>query len=145
VIKVKGQGHNALDFFIAYYLGIYVKQRYDAKYYIFSNDQGFDPLIQHIKESGIFIERKSVLINEKKDEVIKQTKNKKESENYIKAKKAIDRIPIKNRPKMIKSLIAKLINDLGKGISESDVLEIFEELKREGEIQVVENKVKYKK
>ncbi|MHC6203260.1 PIN domain-containing protein [Breznakiellaceae bacterium SP9] len=57
LIKVKGQGNNALDFFIAFYLGKYVESNRNMNFAICSNDQGYDPLIKHLKEDGISIQR----------------------------------------------------------------------------------------
>src|ERR1041384_7667498 len=48
-IKISGQGPNALDFHIAYYIGRYAAAEPSAYFYIISKDKGFDPLIQHLK------------------------------------------------------------------------------------------------
>ena len=48
-IKIAGQGPNALDFHIAYYLGQELAQRPKADCVILSRDTGFDPLIRHLQ------------------------------------------------------------------------------------------------
>jgi hypothetical protein len=47
-IKIEGEGRNALDFHIAFYLGKFQKEHKTASFIILSKDKGFDPLIKHI-------------------------------------------------------------------------------------------------
>ena len=49
-LKVNGQGKNALDFYIAFYLGKYVESKKYGSYIIVSKDTGYDPLIEHIND-----------------------------------------------------------------------------------------------
>ena len=52
-IQITGNGRNALDFHITYYLGLIASKHPASKFYIFSNDKGYDPLIQHLQERNI--------------------------------------------------------------------------------------------
>lgn len=52
-IQIDGNGSNALDFHIAFYIGRLAAQAPDAEFYIISNDKGFDPLIRHVNQKGI--------------------------------------------------------------------------------------------
>ena len=52
-VKITGNGKNALDFHIAYYLGQLALKAPDAFFHIVSKDTGFDPLIQHLKAHKI--------------------------------------------------------------------------------------------
>ena len=56
-VQMAGTGHNALDFHIAYYIGRISAGDADAFFHIVSCDQGFDPLIAHLKEEGVFSDR----------------------------------------------------------------------------------------
>ena len=56
-IQISGKGPNALDFHIAFYIGWIAKQDQTAHFYIISKDQGFDPLIKHLKAKGISVKR----------------------------------------------------------------------------------------
>lgn len=56
-IEMMGTGHNALDFHIAFYMGRISATDKDAYFHIVSNDQGFDPLIAHLKQAHIFADR----------------------------------------------------------------------------------------
>ena len=52
-IKIAGNGRNALDFHIAYYIGRLALEDPTAYFHIISKDTGFDPLIQHLKSQKI--------------------------------------------------------------------------------------------
>ena len=51
IIRIAKTGKNALDFYLAYYLGKISEQDKDAIICIFSRDTGFDVLVEHM-ESG---------------------------------------------------------------------------------------------
>lgn len=51
-IKISGQGSNALDFHIAFYLGQDLTRNPTAECIVFSGDTGFDPLMRHVKTLG---------------------------------------------------------------------------------------------
>src|SRR5688572_12883724 len=52
-IELEAGGSNALDFHIAYYLGVLAKDDPTAFFHIISKDTGFDPLLQHLKARGV--------------------------------------------------------------------------------------------
>ena len=52
-IKINAVGNNALDFHIAYYIGLLAGMDQTAQFHIISKDTGFDPLIAHLKTTGI--------------------------------------------------------------------------------------------
>ena len=56
-IKIEGSGSNALDFYIAFYLGQYFKDTKKGTFLVLSKDKGFDPLIKHINNSTINCQR----------------------------------------------------------------------------------------
>ena len=56
-IKIAGNGINALDFHIAYYIGRLSQQDPTAYFHIISKDTGFDTLIQHLKAQKIGVVR----------------------------------------------------------------------------------------
>lgn len=53
-VKISGNGPNALDFHIAYYIGRLAASEPDAYFHIISKDTGFDPLIRHLKANKTF-------------------------------------------------------------------------------------------
>jgi len=56
-VQISGNGQNALDFHIAYYIGELAASEPDALFHIISRDKGFDPLINHLKERKIRVRR----------------------------------------------------------------------------------------
>jgi hypothetical protein len=56
-IKISGNGSNALDFHIAFYIGQIAAHDPTAYFHIISKDTGFDPLIQHLKSKKLFAAR----------------------------------------------------------------------------------------
>jgi len=66
-VRIDGQGSNALDFHIAFYLGEYVARSPGNRYVILSRDKGFDPLIRHMIARGTECRRVAAL-----DEIVRQ-------------------------------------------------------------------------
>jgi hypothetical protein len=56
-IDIEGQGKNALDFHIAFYLGEYLAGAPDIACVILSKDKGFDPLVRHLTGRGFAVRR----------------------------------------------------------------------------------------
>jgi hypothetical protein len=56
-IKVDGGGQNALNFYIAYYVGELAALESEANFYVVSRDKGFDPLIRHLHEKKMRVRR----------------------------------------------------------------------------------------
>ena len=56
-IDIEGQGKNALDFHIAFYLGEYLARAPDTSCVILSKDKGFDPLVRHLIRRGFEVRR----------------------------------------------------------------------------------------
>jgi hypothetical protein len=56
-IQINGNGNNAVDFHIAYYVGRLAATAPGAHFHVISKDTGFDPLLKHLKERGIPCQR----------------------------------------------------------------------------------------
>lgn len=56
-VRLASSGPNALDFHIAYYLGVLSTQEPTACFHIISKDTGFDPLLSHLKSKGVRAQR----------------------------------------------------------------------------------------
>jgi PIN domain len=61
-IKISGNGSNALDFHIAYYIGRLAAVDPTAYFHIISKDTGFDPLIQHLRKK-VFVDRAKTILD----------------------------------------------------------------------------------
>jgi hypothetical protein len=138
-IRIAGNGPNALDFHIAYYIGRLSKEDPNAYFHIISKDAGFDPLIAHLKTQKIFAQRvKSI------DDIplVKSTNSKSLSDridvviarlNALKAAK----------PRRMKTLASTVAALFQQQLTECDVAELLQELERRGIITVNEGKVGY--
>lgn len=60
-VKISGQGPNALDFHIAFYLGQELANSPTSECAILSRDTGFDPLTRHLQSLGCTCRRVSSL------------------------------------------------------------------------------------
>lgn len=56
-VRISGNGSNALDFHIAFYIGQLAAEYPQAHFHIISKDTGFDPLIAHLKKRKINVSR----------------------------------------------------------------------------------------
>ena len=75
-IKIEGSGSNALDFYIAFYLGQCFKDTKNGTFLVLSKDKGFDPLIKHINNGTINCQRIENLDNfSQKQELSSDTKH----------------------------------------------------------------------
>jgi hypothetical protein len=56
-VRIEGNGKNALDFHITFYLGRLFEKDPTEYFHIISKDSGFDILIKHLKNKKILIQR----------------------------------------------------------------------------------------
>ena len=56
-IQIEGNGNNAVDFHIAYYIGRLAARQPAARFHVVSRDTGFDPLLEHLKQQKIVCRR----------------------------------------------------------------------------------------
>jgi len=56
-IQIQGNGPDAVDFHIAFYIGEIAARQPGMAFRIISKDKGFDPLVKHLKQRGIDIIR----------------------------------------------------------------------------------------
>ena len=61
-IKVEGMGSNALDFYIAFYLGQLSNKIEEGTFLILSKDKGFDPLVRYLNKGKIKCKRIETLL-----------------------------------------------------------------------------------
>ena len=131
-ISIEGQGKNALDFHIAFYLGEYLAANPKANCIILSKDKGFDPLVQHLRARSFAVRRVATVTEAFAVPRQKQQGEdrgvaagaKSESEEHSTLATAIqwlkDMQP-RARPRKRKGLIAHLHNRFGKKIPEAEL------------------------
>jgi len=138
-ILISGNGKNALDFHIAYYLGDLANKDPEGFYHVISKDTGFDPLIAHLKSRGIYAQRSSALcdipilgfiapktIDERVDAVIKNLQSRGNA-----------------RPRKIKTLASTIHALFLKKLDQSEIDGLVAALEKRGKIVAADGNVSY--
>lgn len=120
LVEAGGSGRNALDFVLAYRIGVESVANPKGFFHVVSRDKGFDPLIRHLKDNHILAERHESFAKafgvsggtlaslQERIKVVTErlTKNK------------------KNRPKREKTLRSQINAYFGKQLSERELTEM---------------------
>ncbi len=121
-IQVSGKGRNALDFFIAFFLGRDVAADRSKSFIIYSKDSGYDPLINYLKKSGVKA-RRIVSFQE-----LDQNKPIQIDEAGVKkVRESLGKLAANKRPKKRSSLQGFIV-DLLKSAAKQDIEAIVEDL-----------------
>jgi len=160
-IEMTGQGSNALDFHIAYYLGTLSKDHPHAAFYVLSKDKGFDPLLAHMNKNGINAQRvvqvSAIVPDAKpkksrtaKPELIKSVAKREVATAKVDVgafeqhmAKVQDNFPGNNRPKTVTRLKAFVNSRFNKGIEMAEVEKIIDALQDQGFLVIEGAKVSY--
>lgn len=138
-VLLETAGNNAVDFHIAYYVGVLSSEDPAAYFHIISKDSGFDPLIKHLKARKIFAQR-SVSIAD-----MPYFKPPLPATSEAQVKTAItDLIRRKSsRPRTKKTLISTLHALFKKELSEQQISQLVATLCARGVVKVEGDKVSY--
>ena len=138
-IKIAGNGINALDFHIAYYIGRLSQQDPTAYFHIISKDTGFDTLIQHLKAQKIGVVRSKDIA----DIPLFKAANWKS----LQEKAAFVICNLKQRgaskPRTVKTLSSTILSLFQKQLPGEELTLLLAELQSSGAIAITENKVSY--
>ncbi|WP_235952810.1 PIN domain-containing protein [Alterinioella nitratireducens] len=137
--KITGNGSNALDFHIAFYLGQLAAKDDNGYFHIISRDKGFDPLISHLRERKIYALR-HVDISE-----IPFVKISNASSLDQKVEAIVDSLRSRgtSRPRKVKTLKGTMNGLFMKTLDESDQDALVDELKKRGHVVVEDQSVSY--
>ena len=139
-IKISGNGPNALDFHIAYYIGKLTSQDSNGYFHIISKDTGFDPLIKHLKSKKIRVQREKDLAEIPVLRISNATNDDEKITAIIKNLKGRGQ----SRPRKVKTL-ANTINSLfTEQIEEKELLSLIKQLQERKYITVNQGNVSYK-
>lgn len=138
-IKISGNGSNALDFHIAYYIGILSTEDPTAYFHIISKDTGFDPLIQHLKSKKIFISRSSDLTTIPAVKVA----NSKSAEEKIEVIMANLVQRGSSKPRTVKTLSSSISSLFQKQLPEEELTSLLKILEEKELITIQDTKVSY--
>jgi hypothetical protein len=139
-IKISGNGQNALDFHIAYYVGELAAKDPDASFHIISKDKGFDPLIKHLKSRRVRIQREKDLT----EIPLLRVSNKTSTDEKIAA-------IVKNlggrgqsRPRKVRTLENTINTLFIKKLAKNELAALVKELQKRNLIVVSQGNVSYK-
>ena len=138
-VKIAGSGRNALDFHIAYYIGELAVNDPGAAFHIISRDSGFDPLIRHLKEKRIRVQRQRDLAEIPALRMSSATSSDEKVAAIVKNLSSRGQA----RPRKIKTL-SNTINALfTESLTEQQVAELVKELEQRQYIKVNNGNVTY--
>ena len=138
-IQIAGNGKNALDFHIAYYIGRFAATTPEGSFHVISNDTGFDPLLKHLKEQGISCQRLTSLAavtSTKRNRASKADRVGAIIENLAKRKSAKPRTAAALRT-TIHALFAN------EGLTEGEVDQLIKQLVERAVVRISDGKVLY--
>jgi hypothetical protein len=138
-VKIVGNGPNALDFHIAFYIGQLSARDPDAYFHIISKDTGFDPLIRHLKEIKIFAQREKELTEIPMLRISNVTTTEEKIEAIVMSLIARGQA----RPRKIKTLVNTIRSLFMKTLNDSEITSIIEKMKQRNLIAVENESVSY--
>jgi hypothetical protein len=138
-IKISGNGSNALDFHVAYYIGRIACEDPTAFFHIISKDAGFDPLIAHLKTKKILAARHK----EVGDIPLLKAANTKTLAEKVEVVVVNLRQRGAARPRTVKTLSSTIGALFQKQLGETDIKAILVELTKAGHAVIDGTKVSY--
>jgi len=138
-ILISGNGKNALDFHIAFYLGDLASKDPEGFYHVISKDTGFNPLLTHLKSRGIRVHQSKDLreipilgfsalksVDERVDAIVRKLQSNGAS-----------------RPGKVKTLGSTIHSWFLKTLEQSEIDGLIATLAKRGDIVVKDGKVSY--
>lgn len=138
-VRIAGNGPNALDFHIAYYIGTISAGDPEAFFHIISKDTGFDPLIAHLKDKGIPCKRSATLDAIPILRALTEAPKDEQVDGVIEKLKGMP----KNRPQKDKTLRTMISAWFGKKLDDAAVERIVAELAKRKVISIDQGKLRY--
>jgi PIN domain len=144
-IDIEGQGKNALDFHIAFYLGEFLAADSQTECLILSKDKGFDPLVMHLRGRGFKVRRAASVADAfPAKSTPKPTPKATEEAPWTSALNWLKTMQARTRPRKRTSLIAHLHSHFAKRIPEPDLHELVDRLVAEKKVLEVNGALEYR-
>jgi hypothetical protein len=138
-IRIEGNGPNALDFHIAYYLGSHASKDARDEYFILSKDKGFDPLIRHMGKGNIRCRRITSIA-----ELLSAKRSKNADGDYQKVLSNLKKIAKERRPRNREKLRQHIKSVLGKDSTEDRLNRVIMQLISSKAIIDADGKLSYR-
>jgi len=147
-IDIEGQGKNALDFHIAFYLGEFLARNPHARCVILSKDKGFDPLIRHLVARRFVVRRAAALADCFPAAATPAARpaargRASAATPLARALKRLEGMAAGKRPHRRHGLVADLHSHLAKKLSEAEVEALVDQLAAEGRLSDVNGRITY--
>lgn len=138
-LKIAGQGANALDYHIAFYVGELATREANPYFHFISRDTGFDPLITHLRARKISALRHTSLA----DIPFVQISNAKSPDEKIDA--IVENLKSRraSRPRKVKTLTSTINGIFMKRLDEHELSSLVERLAAQGHIKMDGQTVSY--
>ena len=138
-VQISGNGPNALDFHIAFYIGQLAAADPTAFFHVISKDKGFDPLIQHLKSRKIFAARSADIAS------IPVVKNSSVKSPHERAHSYVSKLqePKVTKPRKTQTLASSIRSFFQNQLSDAEVSEVIEQMRSSGVITITEGRVAY--
>lgn len=138
-IILETAGNNALDFHIAYYIGVLSAAEPTAFFHVISKDTGFDSLLKYLKGKKIFAQRSTCIADIPYFKPVLPSAPEAQVETVI-----ADLIRRKaSKPRTQKTLLSTLHALFKKELSEQQLAALFTALCKRGVVKVDGTKVSY--
>lgn len=156
-VQLETPGVNALDFHLAYYLGLLSGADKAAYFHIISKDKGFDPLIKHLKAHGVSVARSESIesmpcfkaANAAAEPVVQAATEPAKEQATTNGDPTIklvvsDLIARKaSKPRTIKTLMSTIHAKVGKTKPLAEIEDIYKKLRQRGYVKESGTKVSY--
>ncbi|HUI69316.1 MAG TPA: PIN domain-containing protein [Spirochaetia bacterium] len=138
-IRIDGNGPNALDFHIAYYLGASIAKAPNDEYYVLSRDKGFDPLIKHLSKEKVICKRITSV-----SEMMPLRRPKNADADFEKVLANLRKIEKNRRPRNEGALRKHITTILGKSGTEETGVQLISKLITSKAIVLENDRITYK-
>lgn len=138
-VKIAGNGSNALDFHIAYFIGQLAAADPTGYFHIISKDTGFDPLIQYLKTKKVFAGR----VRDVTDIPLVKAANSKSPTEKLDVVVANLRQRGASRPRTVKTLSSTISSLFQRQLSSEELDALMSELQKKGYVTINQTKVSY--
>jgi len=134
-VQISGNGKNALDFHISFYLGMLLSKYPQSSFNVLSKDTGFDPLINHMNALGHKCKRITSFV------IAETTIAANSKESFARIRNNLQKLDSRARPKKVTSLKSYFGSICKDTVFNAD--EIINRLVTENIIKVNNTKIEY--
>jgi hypothetical protein len=138
-VEIGGNGKNALDFHLAFYLGELASKDPQACFHIISRDTGFDPLIRHLEERKVRVQRETDLAEIPVLRMSDATGKEEKISAIVKNLSGRGH----SRPRKVKTLANTISSLFAEKMREKDLMSLVDELQERNLIEIQEGNVSY--